>query len=149
MKFHSRAKRSALDMENPVGYLFRVAHNCCIDQTRNRPNVTVSDEGLVLPSDRHHHADLFESADFVNSTLSTLDFTHREAFVLHELEEMTYEEMAAATGETISALKNRVWRARKQLRTLLAPLFSRNESQVLAKTKDNYFDDDPFTDIHT
>lgn len=43
----------------------------------------------------------------------------REAFLLRHVEELTYEEMAAATGAGISALKMRVKRACERLRVLL------------------------------
>jgi len=47
----------------------------------------------------------------VRAALASLPASLREAFLLHHVEELTYEEMAAATGAGVSALKMRVHRA--------------------------------------
>lgn len=55
----------------------------------------------------------------VAKALEVLSHEHREAFVLKYVEELSYEEMAEATGVGISALKMRVKRACEQLREQL------------------------------
>lgn len=52
--------------------------------------------------------------------LSTLDARQREAFLLKHVEQMEYEQIAVATGASVSALKMRVKRACERLRTLLS-----------------------------
>ena len=51
--------------------------------------------------------------------LRSLDPEHREAFLLKHVEELSYDEMAEATGVGVSALKMRVKRACARLRDLL------------------------------
>ena len=59
--------------------------------------------------------ELAEQVALVERALTTLSPEKREAFVLKHVEGMTYEEMAAATGERIPTLKMRVHRAREAL----------------------------------
>jgi len=51
----------------------------------------------------------------VEQALATLSPEKREAFVLKHVEGMSYQEMAAVTGERIPTLKMRVHRAREAL----------------------------------
>jgi RNA polymerase sigma-70 factor (ECF subfamily) len=51
--------------------------------------------------------------------LAALDPDQREAFVLKHVEQWSYDEMAAATGVGISALKMRVKRACERLQSLM------------------------------
>jgi RNA polymerase sigma-70 factor (ECF subfamily) len=57
--------------------------------------------------------------DAIERALTKLDPDQREAFLLKHVESLSYEEMAAATGVGISALKMRVRRACERLQTLL------------------------------
>ena len=63
-----------------------------------------------------HGSDLH---DAIERALSRIDPAQREAFLLKHVEMLTYEEMAAATGAGISALKMRVQRACDRLQVLL------------------------------
>jgi RNA polymerase sigma-70 factor (ECF subfamily) len=55
----------------------------------------------------------------VQQALLQLDAQQREAFVLKHVEELSYEEMAVLTGDSVSALKMRVKRACDRLRVML------------------------------
>lgn len=57
----------------------------------------------------------------LEAALQELPPLYREAFVLHYVEEMPYENMASATGDSVGSLKVRVHRARKLLREKLYP----------------------------
>lgn len=58
----------------------------------------------------------------IRAALDELPASQREAFLLHSVEGVGYEEMSAITGAGISALKMRVKRAREQLAELLRDL---------------------------
>jgi RNA polymerase sigma-70 factor (ECF subfamily) len=60
-----------------------------------------------------------EEAEEIYRALGQLDATSREAFLLKYVEDLTYEEMAGITGDSVSALKMRVKRACDRLRQLL------------------------------
>lgn len=66
-----------------------------------------------------HPADRDALRDEVSRALGQLNAGQREAFLLHHVEGLSYEEMAAVTGSRISALKMRVKRACDRLRLLL------------------------------
>ncbi|HSQ29819.1 MAG TPA: sigma-70 family RNA polymerase sigma factor [Gemmatimonadaceae bacterium] len=57
--------------------------------------------------------------DAIERALSRLEAGQREAFLLKHVEQLTYEEMAEATGAGVSALKMRVQRACDRLQILL------------------------------
>jgi RNA polymerase sigma-70 factor (ECF subfamily) len=57
--------------------------------------------------------------DAIEKALVALDADQREAFLLKHVEQLEYEEMAAVTGASVSALKMRVSRACTHLKALL------------------------------
>ena len=58
-------------------------------------------------------------ATFLDEALSLLPEPEREAFVLREQGGLGYDEIAAITGATPDAIRNRIHRARCQLRQFL------------------------------
>ena len=60
-----------------------------------------------------------EGRDDIQRAIAALEPAYREAFLLKHVEQLSYEEMAAATGVGVSALKMRVKRACERLRELL------------------------------
>ncbi len=70
---------------------------------------------MADPQDNETAVERTEQLEFVQRALMTLSPEKREAFVLKHVEGMSYEEMAAATGERIPTLKMRVHRAREAL----------------------------------
>jgi len=65
-----------------------------------------------------------ERAEAVKQAVLLLPPLQREALVLAEYEEMSLEEIAAATGAEIAAVKSRLHRARGNLRQMLEPLLA-------------------------
>ena len=66
-----------------------------------------------------HPADRAALREEVTRGLSQLGDDQREAFLLHYVEGLSYEEMSAVTGSGISALKMRVKRSCERLREIL------------------------------
>ena len=60
-----------------------------------------------------------EVRDDIHRAIAALEPPYREAFLLKHVEQLSYEEMATATGLGISALKMRVKRACERLQALL------------------------------
>jgi RNA polymerase sigma-70 factor (ECF subfamily) len=71
--------------------------------------------GAAVPDD----ADNTALRDAIERALERLDPAQREAFLLKHVELLSYDEMAAATGVGVSALKMRVQRACDRLQVLL------------------------------
>jgi RNA polymerase sigma-70 factor (ECF subfamily) len=63
--------------------------------------------------------DRMATREAIDRALATLDADLREAFLLKHVEQLNYDEMAAATGLGVSALKMRVKRACDRLRVAL------------------------------
>jgi RNA polymerase sigma-70 factor (ECF subfamily) len=62
-----------------------------------------------------------ELAEQAERSIGELPALLREAFVLHFVEGLSYEEMSAVTGESAGTLRVRAHRARSLLRTALGP----------------------------
>lgn len=85
----------------------------------SRDGRVVLDEGAVAVASVQSDADNAAMRDAIARALAKLDDGQREAFLLKHVEQLTYEEMSAATGVGISALKMRVQRACDRLQELL------------------------------
>lgn len=86
---------------------------------RRRTARIILDEGAVERAwvgDDAHDAAL---RDAIERAVDRLEPAQREAFLLKHVELLSYEEMAAATGVGISALKMRVQRACERLQSYL------------------------------
>ena len=58
----------------------------------------------------------------VNATLRALPVVFREALVLREMEDMSYEDISAVTGVPVGTVMSRLSRARRQFRAAYAEL---------------------------
>jgi len=117
-----------LDMYDPKRkfstWLLSITSNYCIDQIRKRRALLLSiDEPLpphpALTSDKAKGPEAqmasSEQQDLVQELLQELPEEYRTAVILRYWQEMSYEDIAETTGSTISAIKSRLFRARKQL----------------------------------
>jgi RNA polymerase sigma-70 factor (ECF subfamily) len=59
----------------------------------------------------------------IQAALRQLPVRQREAFLLKHVEDLSYEEMAALSGQRVSTLKMRVKRARERLQLLLKDVY--------------------------
>jgi RNA polymerase sigma-70 factor, ECF subfamily len=99
-------------------WLYRIVANRCKSHLARRPiaDVSLDDAPAVAdPSDNEVALERAEQLALVQRALATLSVEKREAFVLKHVDGLSYEEMAAVTGERIPTLKMRVHRAREAL----------------------------------
>jgi len=99
-------------------WLYRIVSNRCKSELARQPTGSISlDDAPPLPDPGSVETTLerAEQLAMVERALAKLSSDKREAFVLKHVEGMSYEEMAAATGERIPTLKMRVHRAREAL----------------------------------
>jgi len=111
------------DRERFGGWLYRIVVNECrtfASRQRQRELRFVNDAEVIdraeAKKDDASAEDMSERIDFA---LAKLPVEQREAFLLKYVEEMSYEDMSAATGVSVPALKMRVKRASDTLRRLL------------------------------
>jgi len=101
-------------------YLLGVTRNLVFKHwRRRRPQEPLDDEiSIASPLDIAS----LERSDAVRKAVLLLPPLQREALVLAEYEEMSLDEIAKATGAELAAVKSRLYRARQNLRRMLAPL---------------------------
>ena len=88
-------------------------------QRGRRQRIVVHDESALLRASVDHTEDREALRAAIDWAVAQLSPTNREAFLLKHVEDLSYDEMKAITGASISALKMRVVRAREELRRLL------------------------------
>jgi RNA polymerase sigma-70 factor (ECF subfamily) len=112
-------------------WLFRIAHNCCVDHWRSsarRARRTVADaDGLLesLPDDParspERHAEDDEAAAALHAAVGTLPEAQRAAFLLYCEAGLSLDEIAAVTGVGAETAKSRLRYAVAKLREALGP----------------------------
>ncbi|MGD8586596.1 MAG: sigma-70 family RNA polymerase sigma factor [Chloroflexota bacterium] len=105
-------------------WLLSITSNYCIDQLRKRRAQLLSIEGPLPahPSLMSEHTDgpeaqatSNERQERVQHLLNTLPDDYKQAVVLRYWYDMSYEEIAEVMETTVSAIKSRLFRARRQL----------------------------------
>jgi RNA polymerase sigma-70 factor (ECF subfamily) len=103
-------------------WLFQILINRCrtaaVRRQRRRRMFLIDDNAIALASVRP----AAESSDLraeLQRVIDALEPDQREAFLLKHVEQLSYDEMAAATGVGVSALKMRVKRACDRMQWLL------------------------------
>ncbi len=116
-----RAYRHLASCRDPARlrtWLYRIVSNRCKSHLARRPTADLSlDEAppVADPGDNEAALERAEQVVLVQRALAVLSPEKREAFILKHVEGMSYDEMAAVTGERIPTLKMRVHRAREAL----------------------------------
>ena len=103
-------------------WLFSILINRCrtaMARRARRERRVVTDADAVALSFVADGGEAMELRDEIEWALAALSAEQREAFLLHHVEGLSYDEMAEATGAGVSALKMRVKRASERLKVLL------------------------------
>jgi RNA polymerase sigma-70 factor (ECF subfamily) len=105
------------------GWLYRITKNLFLDQMRRRRRLRMeplgTDEWAQPVSVEPGPADLIERRVLeasIEGALRRLSDDFRLAVVLCDVEGLSYEEIAAATGWPMGTVRSRIHRGRKQLR---------------------------------
>ena len=125
------ALRGIGTLDRPAGFkpwLYRIAHNACIDQMRRRARAEeVSFDANAIPAAeeirlfRHvpsNHAQVAQKEEFrhLRQALTDLPASQAEILVLRELEGLSYDEIAVRMNISVSAVESMLFRARRSLR---------------------------------
>ena len=112
----SRAAVPVASENQQAGWLFRIARNVALDHHRQRKR---RPEEALGAFDRANGAPQ-EAAAALNQALSTLPELDRDVFLMREMSGLSYDEIAMACELTADAVRNRIHRARLQLREVLS-----------------------------
>ena len=66
-----------------------------------------------------------ELSDIISAAIQKIPEKYRTSFVLREVNEMSYEEIAAVTGLKLGTVRSRINRARNHFRQLIAPVLEK------------------------
>ena len=109
-------KRSAFST-----WLFTITRNRCRNELARRRPVTGAELPDVVdlrsPERAASEAELFRQLD---AALDALPFEQRSAFVLSQLQGLSYEDVGRIEGVGVGTVKSRIARAREKLRSLLS-----------------------------
>lgn len=109
-------------------WLYRLTSNAAIDLLRRnkkqRGELSLDDaDAGIDPIDEEpslqEQAEGVELREAVTAGLALLSEDHRQALILREMQELSYEEIAAALGIDLGTVKSRISRARGALRKIL------------------------------
>jgi RNA polymerase sigma factor (sigma-70 family) len=131
------ANRLLMPIEHVTGWLFRVARNRITDLFRRKTSDQLSDESVAIDEDeRVGLEELLPSAaagpdalyarrvllDEIAAAIDALPDEQREVFIAHEIDEVSFKELAERTGTGVNTLLSRkryaVLRLRQRLRRL-------------------------------
>lgn len=118
-------------------WLYRIAINTAIDHLRKRPAVRVDsleddrfkesgfEPAAGLSADPLHALALKEEKAMLRQAIASLSEKLRTALILHDVEGLSQEEVAAILNVPVGTVKSRVSRARGELRIALAEYLER------------------------
>ena len=112
--------RKSFTGNNFSGWLFTIARNTCINIIRRKKHHVNFDE-VNFQNDLNQPRDLLLK-EIIDDAISKLPLKLREAIILREYEDYTYNEIAEILGVDLSLAKVRVFRARKLLKEMLKPI---------------------------
>ena len=104
-------------------WLYRIAHNLCVDEFRKR-RATVDTELEAMPDDAPGADDLSiaeERRKAVHTGVAALPERQRSALVLCQIQGRSNREAAQILGVSVDALESLIARARRTLRARLGP----------------------------
>jgi RNA polymerase sigma-70 factor, ECF subfamily len=134
-----------------AAWLFRIAHNLCVDILRSRQRrgtaavisfdpqsmnngdsyeartgavCQVADPGL----DPALKASEFEQEELISQSIQRLPDVQRSVIVLHDIEGFSYVEIAEIVGSSVGTVRSRLYYGRQKLREVLTPYF--NDKQL-------------------
>lgn len=103
-------------------WLFTIARNRCLNLLKQRRPLThneLDSIGIIPSADPIVSQELSQQLD---RALAALPVDQRSAFVLAEIEELTYAEIARIEQTSIGTVKSRIHRAKQRLQSLLEPV---------------------------
>jgi RNA polymerase sigma-70 factor (ECF subfamily) len=119
IKFFDSARGNELPLDNVPAYLLKIARNVCINFKRSKKTFLSLEDFRTLTNDVDYEQR--ELLQILATSLELLEPEHKDAFVLRMYQGLSYNEISKITGDSVSAVKNRVWRAKEKIKEILTP----------------------------
>ena len=111
-------------------WLYRLASNACVDLLRREgrhkaaagPSLNDEDVGLDVQDSAptpHESMEQQELRAQIDAGLQSLSPDHRQVLILREIQQLSYDEIAAVLELDVGTVKSRISRGRRQLRKFL------------------------------
>jgi len=91
--------------------------------SRNQRNGSFEEESVWVEETPLIIAERREVREIMSACVEMLKAEYREVLYLREYEQHSYEEIAVITGDSVSSVKSRLFKARKALAQKLKPFF--------------------------
>ncbi|MFH0988717.1 MAG: sigma-70 family RNA polymerase sigma factor [bacterium] len=109
-------------------WLFSIARNSIYTHLKShrhngKASLTEEEEHLVDTETPYEVMVKKEMSEILHLCLEELKVEYREVLVLRQIEKLSYSQIAAITGDTISAVESRLFKARKSLAKKLMPYY--------------------------
>jgi len=111
-------------------WLYTIARNTVLSELRKQKHVNVSlDLGAQIPQVSielmpEHTVLRNEKVSLVREAINNLPDKQRSALILREYDQLDYQEIASTLGQTVSAVKSLLFRARASVKMQLEPYFA-------------------------
>ncbi|MCB0711563.1 MAG: RNA polymerase sigma factor [Ignavibacteriae bacterium] len=120
---------SEYELRNPLGLLYTIARNLSLNHIRDqRDHISLQSLG----DDEHPPIETQEFSrleEMVIIALQKLPLAQREILILHSYSGYTFEEIGEMIGEKHGGVRTKAWRARQQLKRIIAALIEFEENQ--------------------
>jgi RNA polymerase sigma-70 factor (ECF subfamily) len=120
-------------------WVFTIARNQCLNQLRrSKRQVSLEDDthrqaAPPVPHGQVAHLEKSEQVQLVNYFLDQLKDDYREVIILREYQNLSYAEIAAVTRSTLSAVKSRLFKARRKLAAFMEPVLQQEQERAAAR----------------
>ena len=105
-------------------WLFKSARNRCLNLIRdNSKKSNIGQNGDEFAETKPGDPDLHEAPGIVRSLFERMQPDYKEIMILREWEELSYDEIARTLDTTVSAVKSRLFKARKQAASIYRKLY--------------------------
>jgi RNA polymerase sigma-70 factor, ECF subfamily len=103
-------------------WLFTIARNRCINVLKRRRPIALDETRSIADATSADPVVNRELSEQLDRALAALPVEQRSAFVLAEIEELPYAEIARIERASLGTVKSRIHRAKQRLQSLLEPV---------------------------
>ncbi|MFZ5518747.1 MAG: RNA polymerase sigma factor [Candidatus Zhuqueibacterota bacterium] len=105
------------------GWIFKIARNHILNvKTRTQFHLSIESIEAISTENYDIHFENKEHFKLVIAYIEKLPDDLKDAILLHDINDLSYDEIADIMDISVDAIRMRVYRARKQLRTWLMPI---------------------------